>query len=151
MKILYILFLPLLMCNSIQIEGEKTFDLDKAKINGLAINKIDKEDLFSMFGKPIKVSSEINEFTGEKFYMHYYDGISFEVSESGKAFPDEISNNKIAIDVLYASQQINLLKNSDGNIIEGNPSQIDHMEDVWTFAKTLNSRETWKLVKVNAT
>jgi predicted lipid-binding transport protein (Tim44 family) len=63
----------------------------------------------------------------------------------------QLKNNKIAIDVLYASQQINLLKNSDGNIIEGIPSQIDHMEDVWTFAKTLNSRETWKLVKVNAT
>lgn len=62
----------------------------------------------------------------------------------------QFKNNKVSIDVLYGSQQINLLKNSIGEIVEGDPSQIDHIEDIWTFAKELNGKETWKLVKVNA-
>ena len=62
----------------------------------------------------------------------------------------EFANNKVSIDVMYGSQQINIIKNDKGDIIEGNASQIDHMEDVWSFEKSLNSRGAWKLVHVNA-
>ncbi len=61
----------------------------------------------------------------------------------------QLQNNKVSIDVFYHSQQINLLKNSAGEIIEGDVSQIDNVEDMWTFAKELNSGN-WLLVKVNA-
>ena len=60
------------------------------------------------------------------------------------------SNKKVTIDMLYESQQINLLKDSKGNIVEGDSSLIDHIEDFWTFSKQLNSKENWLLVKVNA-
>lgn len=59
-------------------------------------------------------------------------------------------NKIITIKVFIESQQINLIKNPEGNIIEGDPSQIDTVEDVWTFSKNLNSGEDWKLVSVNA-
>ncbi len=63
----------------------------------------------------------------------------------------ELKGNYLSIDVFYESQQINLIKNDKGEIIEGNSSQIDHVEDTWGFAKELNGKKSWKLVKVNAT
>jgi predicted lipid-binding transport protein (Tim44 family) len=57
---------------------------------------------------------------------------------------------KVTIDMLYESQQITLLKDQKGNIVEGDSSQIDHIEDFWSFSKELNAVEDWKLVKVNA-
>lgn len=62
----------------------------------------------------------------------------------------QLDRAQVSIDVLYNSQQITLLKNSKGEIIEGNSSQIDNVEDIWTFSKKLNSSESWLLVKVNA-
>ena len=62
----------------------------------------------------------------------------------------ELVGKKILIDVFFKSQQINLLKDDKGIVVEGNPSQIDNMEDVWTFVRALRSGPEWQLVKVNA-
>jgi predicted lipid-binding transport protein (Tim44 family) len=62
----------------------------------------------------------------------------------------QLRNNKVSIDVLYGSQQINLLKDEKGDIIEGDVSQIDYIEDTWQFVKDLNGKANWKLVNVNA-
>lgn len=59
-------------------------------------------------------------------------------------------NNVISIDVFYQSQQITILKDSANNIVEGNPSEIDNVEDLWTYSKDLNSSNNWLLVNVNA-
>ena len=61
----------------------------------------------------------------------------------------QLVKNKLSIDIFYGSQQITLLKNDKGEIIEGNSSQIDNVEDMWSFSKTINYTD-WKLVKVNA-
>ena len=62
----------------------------------------------------------------------------------------DLVDKKVTIDMLYESQQITLLKDPKGNIVEGDSSQIDHIEDFWSFSKELKSKENWKLVKVNA-
>ena len=62
----------------------------------------------------------------------------------------QLRNNKLSINILFGSQQITLLKNDKNEIIEGNSSQIDHVEDLWTFTKELNGSKNWLLVKVNA-
>ena len=62
----------------------------------------------------------------------------------------QLRNNILSIDVFYHSQQISILKNKTGEIIEGDVSQIDNVEDMWTFAKELGSGNNWQLVKVNA-
>lgn len=55
----------------------------------------------------------------------------------------------VTIKIFILSQQINLTKDIDGNIIEGDPSQIDMVEDVWTFSKKFDSGKEWKLINVN--
>lgn len=62
----------------------------------------------------------------------------------------KLEKNKITIDVFYQTQQINILKDKQGEVIEGDPSQIDIVEDLWSYSKELNGKENWKLIKVNA-
>jgi predicted lipid-binding transport protein (Tim44 family) len=46
--------------------------------------------------------------------------------------------------------EINILKNAQGETVEGNNSQIDNIEDTWVFSKELNGRQNWALIQVNA-
>lgn len=62
----------------------------------------------------------------------------------------QMRNNKVFITVFYNSQQINILKNAQGETVEGNNSQIDNIEDTWVFSKELNGRQNWALIQVNA-
>lgn len=62
----------------------------------------------------------------------------------------QLNNKKITIEVFYQSQQITLLKNDKGEIIEGDVSQVDNVNDTWTFAKDLDLNNSWHLIKVNA-
>lgn len=60
-----------------------------------------------------------------------------------------LNNKTVSISVFYHSQQITILKNSAGDIIEGNTTDIDNVEDFWTFSKDLNAKNNWLLVEVN--
>lgn len=60
-----------------------------------------------------------------------------EIKNTGKA--------KIAVKIV--SEQINLLKNADGEIIEGDENFVQNITDIWTFEKDINSTsKTWLLV-----
>ena len=56
-------------------------------------------------------------------------------------------NNIAAITVEFISQQVNMLKNAAGNVIEGDDKYIQSITDIWTFEKTLTSTNpNWILV-----
>ena len=55
-------------------------------------------------------------------------------------------NNKVNLVVKFVSEQVNLLKNADGEIIEGDENYIQQISDVWTFEKSLDARvNNWML------
>ena len=58
-------------------------------------------------------------------------------------------DRKIAsISIKFVSQQINLIKNIDGKILKGDPSEIDNISENWTFSRNLSlSNPIWKLVE----
>ena len=60
----------------------------------------------------------------------------------------KISKNDIAkITVKFVSEQVNLLKNKDDEIIEGDENFIQNITDVWTFERCLTSTNpNWLLV-----
>ncbi len=60
----------------------------------------------------------------------------------------ELKDNGVAkIVVKFVSEQINLLKNSEGEIIEGDENFVQQITDIWTFEKDINSSsKTWLLV-----
>lgn len=51
------------------------------------------------------------------------------------------------VTVKFVSEQVNILRDSDGEIIEGDPNQVTTVTDLWTFARNTRSRDpNWTLV-----
>ncbi|MBP3688322.1 MAG: Tim44 domain-containing protein [Alphaproteobacteria bacterium] len=58
-------------------------------------------------------------------------------------FVDEDNVNLV---VKFVSEQVNLLKNAEGEVIEGDENYVQKISDVWTFEKSLNPRvNSWLL------
>ncbi|MBP3545589.1 MAG: Tim44 domain-containing protein [Alphaproteobacteria bacterium] len=56
-------------------------------------------------------------------------------------------NNKAKIAVRFVSEQANVLRNAEGNIIEGDENFIQTITDIWTFERNINSTTpNWMLV-----
>ncbi len=59
----------------------------------------------------------------------------------------ELAGKTTNIMVKFTSDLITATRNREGEVIEGNPSQIQEVIDVWTFARDLTSRDpNWRLV-----
>ena len=56
--------------------------------------------------------------------------------------------SKARITVAFTSEQVMLVRNAAGEVIEGNASHQETVEDHWTFERTLtNADPTWKVVE----
>ena len=55
--------------------------------------------------------------------------------------------NTIKVVVEFVSEQVNLLKNKDGEVIEGDENFVQKITDMWTFERPLNAKNNiWTLV-----
>lgn len=73
------------------------------------------------------------------------DFICFDKVEIIKASVND--KNKASVSVEFVSEQVNLLRNKDNEIIEGDENYIQTIRDVWTFEKKLDaSTLNWVLV-----
>ena len=63
--------------------------------------------------------------------------ISFDSAEITNA--KITKNDLVKITVKFISEQVNLLKNKDGEIIEGDEQYIQNITDVWTFERSITS------------
>ncbi len=61
---------------------------------------------------------------------------------------DIVLSRKIArIAVEIVSEQVNVVRNKDGKIVEGDPSAVDQVSEIWTFSRNLTSANpNWQLV-----
>ena len=91
-KILSIIILFLI---EFQIVQNEKFEMEKLKINAVSVGHINKSTLIKMFGKPLKISLETNEFTGELFSIYTYNGIVFEVTKNQVLLSEISSKNWI--------------------------------------------------------
>ena len=49
--------------------------------------------------------------------------------------------------VSYASEQVSVVRDKDGRIIQGNPSEVDQVIDEWTFERDITSRSpNWTII-----
>jgi len=49
----------------------------------------------------------------------------------------------------FISEIISCIKDKDNNIVEGNPEEIQTVNDVWSFSRDLNSEDpTWYLIEI---
>ena len=57
-----------------------------------------------------------------------------------------VDDDKVNLVVKFVSEQVNLLKNAEGEVIEGDENYVQTISDVWTFEKPLNPRvNNWLL------
>ncbi len=111
-----------------------------------SFSKGDTQTLEMLVSKTlIKKFQEIIEKRKAEGIVSETDFIGFENTEITDA---KISKNDIAkITVKFVSEQVNILKNSKDEVIEGDENFIQNITDVWTFERSLTSTNpNWLLV-----
>lgn len=111
-----------------------------------AFNKGDTETLEMLVNKKIfKKFQDVIEKRKNEGISAETDFICFDKVEIVAA---QITTQKNAqISVEFVSEQVNVLRNSDDEVIEGDENYIQNITDVWTFEKALNSTSpNWLLI-----
>ena len=74
--------------------------------------------------------------------------IGFEASDVAGA---EMQGTNAIVTVRFVSEQINVVRNADSQIVDGNPNEVQKVVDLWTFRRdTTSSDPTWQLVKTES-
>jgi predicted lipid-binding transport protein (Tim44 family) len=74
--------------------------------------------------------------------------IGFEASDISAA---ELQGTNANVTVRFVSEQINVLRNAESQIIDGNPNEVQKVIDLWTFRRdTKSSDPNWSLVKTES-
>jgi predicted lipid-binding transport protein (Tim44 family) len=62
-----------------------------------------------------------------------------------------LQGSRARVTVRFTSEQINVTRDTAGNVVEGDPRQIETIVDVWTFERDTRSRDpNWQLVETGA-
>ena len=108
-----------------------------SKGDSSTLSKLVNKELLKKFETVIKERKE-QGITSETDLIGF---VETEV-ESVKFVDDE----KVNLVVKFVSEQVNLLKNADGEVIEGDENYVQKISDVWTFEKSLNPKvNNWQL------
>ncbi len=63
----------------------------------------------------------------------------------------EMKGSAATVAVVFQSEQTNVVKNADGQIIEGSPDHVESVTDVWTFSRDTNHQDpNWILVATSS-
>ncbi len=74
--------------------------------------------------------------------------IGFEASDVAGA---SLQGSEAVVTVRFVSEQINVLRNADGQIVDGNPNEVQKVVDLWTFRRdTKSSDPNWLLIKTES-
>ena len=59
----------------------------------------------------------------------------------------DVQGRTAFVTLKFVSEQVNVLRDQDGEVIEGDPNQVTTVTDLWTFARNTRSRDpNWTLV-----
>ena len=74
--------------------------------------------------------------------------IGFEASDVADA---QMQGSFAEVTVRFVSEQINVVRNADGQIADGNPNEVQKVVDLWTFRRdTKSSDPNWLLIKTES-
>lgn len=63
----------------------------------------------------------------------------------------ELEGRIAKVTVRFAAELISCTKNRDGAVVEGDPSEVQNIRDIWTFARDVTARDpNWKLAATEA-
>ncbi len=59
----------------------------------------------------------------------------------------ELQGRTAFVTIKFVSEQVNVVRDSDGEVVEGDPNHATKVTDIWTFARNTRSRDPdWTLV-----
>ncbi|MDE0059655.1 MAG: Tim44/TimA family putative adaptor protein [Defluviicoccus sp.] len=62
-----------------------------------------------------------------------------------------MSGRNALVTVTFVSEQVNVTRDADGEVIDGDPAQVTDVTDIWTFARNTRSRDpNWKLIETRS-
>ena len=96
------------------------------------IKSLVSEDVYRVF------EAEVTKRENQKQKMEF----SLICFDSAKILSQTGAGERVII--RFQTEQINLLKNEQGQVIEGDPMTVAQMEDIWTFQKS--GKASWTLV-----
>jgi predicted lipid-binding transport protein (Tim44 family) len=110
-----------------------------------AFSRADRATLRQLLGKPV-LEQFLEVLDGREKEGKVVDVTLVSIKES-EMIEAAQTGSKVRITVRFVSEQIIIEKDKDGNILDGNPSEIDEVTDEWTFERDLRSSSPdWFLV-----
>ncbi|MEE9209889.1 MAG: Tim44/TimA family putative adaptor protein, partial [Kiloniellales bacterium] len=59
----------------------------------------------------------------------------------------ELQGRTAFVTIKFVSEQVNVVRDSGGEAVEGDPNHVTKITDIWTFARNTRSRDPdWTLV-----
>jgi len=68
--------------------------------------------------------------------------------EKAEVVDAAMQGNMARVSIRFTSEQINVVRDADGKEIEGDPTSVEEVVDIWTFERDTGSRDpNWTLVE----
>ena len=59
----------------------------------------------------------------------------------------EVKDQQAMVAVRFVSEQVNVIKDAEGTVVDGDSNMIETVTDIWTFARNISDRDpNWQLV-----
>ena len=73
--------------------------------------------------------------------------LTFVGIEEAKITAAELEGRSARITMRFVSELISVTRDKDGHVVEGDPTEVQTIRDIWTFARDVHARDpNWKLV-----
>jgi predicted lipid-binding transport protein (Tim44 family) len=70
---------------------------------------------------------------------------------SAELIEARMENRTAFVTVKFVSEQVNVTRDNDGTVIDGDPSHVTNVTDIWTFARNTRARDpNWTLVETQS-
>ncbi|MCU7611752.1 Tim44/TimA family putative adaptor protein [Anaplasma capra] len=114
-----------------------------------ALNKGNAELLSSLLNKSM-YSSFVREMERRKSAGRVHEDVVVSVT-SQKITNAELKGNLAAITVRFLTEQINVIRDTEGNVVDGSVSKISVIEDTWRFERDITTAgRKWYLASTSA-
>lgn len=59
----------------------------------------------------------------------------------------ELQGKSAVVTMKFVSEQVNVTRDTEGHVVDGDPNQVTDVTDIWTFARSVRSRDpNWKVI-----
>ncbi len=94
-------------------------------------------DVYEDFSGAIQIRADNNEML---------ESMLVGISEA-EIIEAELQGETAFITLKFVSEQINVTRNAEGEVVDGDPGEVTTVTDIWTFARNTRSRDpNWTLV-----